>query len=42
MLRGKLISHRDIKDTSEEILIQDMVGRKVDQKFDINKSFDKI
>tara|TARA_B100000674_G_scaffold31655_1_gene22294 strand:+ start:2028 stop:3521 length:1494 start_codon:yes stop_codon:yes gene_type:complete len=40
---GKLISHRDIKDTSEEILIQDMVGRKVDQKFDRpNKSFDKI
>ena len=31
---GKFISHRDIKDTSEEILIQDMVGRKVDQKFD--------
>ena len=40
---GKLISHRDIKDTSEEILIQDMVGRKVDQKFDRpKKSFDKI
>ena len=40
---GKLISHRDIKDTSEEILIQDMVGRKVEQKFDRPvKSFDKI
>ena len=40
---GKLISHRSIKDTSEEILIQDMVGRKVDQKFDRPvKSFDKI
>ena len=40
---GKLISHRNIKDTSEEILIQDMVGRKVDQKFDRPvKSFDKI
>ena len=40
---GKLISHRDIKDTSEEILIQDMVGRKVEQKFDRPvKSFDKV
>ena len=40
---GKLISHRNIKDTSEEILIQDMVGRKVEQKFDRpNKSFDKV
>ena len=40
---GKLISNRDIKDTSEEILIQDMVGRKVEQKFERpNKSFDKV
>ena len=40
---GKLISHKDIKDTSEEILIQDMVGRKVEQKFDRPvKSFDKV
>ena len=40
---GKLISHRSIKDTSEEILIQDMVGRKVEQKFDRPvKSFDKV
>ena len=40
---GKLISNRDINDTSEEILIQDMVGRKVEQKFDRpNKSFDKV
>jgi len=40
---GKLISHRNIKDTSEEILIQDMVGRKVEQKFDRpNKSFDTV
>ena len=40
---GKLISHRDIKDTSEEILIQDMVGRKVEQKFDRPvKSLDKV
>ena len=40
---GKLISHRDIKNTSEEILIQDMVGRKVEQKFDRPvKSFDKV
>ena len=31
---GKFISHRNINDTSEEILIQDMVGRKVDQKFE--------
>ena len=31
---GKFISHRNINETSEEILIQDMVGRKVDQKFD--------
>lgn len=40
---GKLISNRDINDTSEEILIQDMVGRKVEQKFERpNKSFDKV
>ncbi|MDC3156762.1 sugar ABC transporter ATP-binding protein [Pelagibacteraceae bacterium] len=40
---GKLISNRDINDTSEEILIQDMVGRKVEQKFDRpNKSFNKV
>ena len=40
---GKLISHRSIKDTSEEILIQDMVGRKVEQKFDRPvKLFDKV
>ena len=40
---GKLISNRDINDTSEEILIQDMVGRKVEQKFDRpKKSFDKV
>ena len=30
---GKFISYRNIKETSEEILIQDMVGRKVDQQF---------
>ena len=40
---GKLISNRKINNTSEEILIQDMVGRKVDQKFDRPvKSFEKI
>ena len=29
---GKFISNRSINETSEQILIQDMVGRKVDQK----------
>ena len=31
---GKFISHKNITETSEENLIQDMVGRKVDQKFE--------
>ena len=37
---GKFISNRDISDISEENLIQDMVGRKVDQKFErLTESF---
>ncbi len=37
---GKFISHRNISDISEENLIQDMVGRKVDQKFErLTESF---
>ena len=40
---GKFISYRNISETSEEILIQDMVGRKVDQQFKRSiKSFNDV
>ena len=40
---GKFISNRSIKETSEQILIQDMVGRNVDQKFERPiKSFSEV
>ena len=40
---GKFISNRSINETSEQILIQDMVGRKVDQKFERPiKSFSEV
>jgi|TARA_B100001142_G_C14325831_1_gene652222 ribose transport system ATP-binding protein len=35
---GKFISHKNISEISEENLIQDMVGRKVDQKFERPKA----
>jgi ribose transport system ATP-binding protein len=38
---GKHISNRSISDTSEEILITDMVGRKVEATFERPKSIDK-
>jgi ribose transport system ATP-binding protein len=38
---GKHISNRSISDTSEEILITDMVGRKVEAAFERPKSIDK-
>ena len=40
---GKFISNRSINETSEQILIQDMVGRKVNQKFERPiKSFSEV